>query len=299
MVSDAPTRSVSVTALVGLLRPRDWIKNGLVAAPLLFGGRLLEPEIFGRVMLAVLAFCLAASAGYVLNDLRDVASDRRHPVKQGRPLASGLVPERVAWLLVGLLGVGALACGAPLGRGFLLALAAYLILAPAYTLWLKHIVIVDVLAIGAFYVIRVLAGTEAAIVPPSDWLLVATALVAVFIGLCKRRHELLLLGGDAGEHRGVLGQYSERFLDPAISLTTSTTLVTYLIYAMWPETQAKFGSRGMLYGAPFVLYGLLRYLHLVYSREVGGSPSELVTTDPGVLAAVAGFGVVCALVVYL
>ena len=299
MVSEAPARPTSLATFVGLLRPRDWVKNGLVAAPMLFGARMLEPEIFGRVVLAVLAFSLAASAGYVLNDLRDVASDRRHPVKRTRPLASGLVPERAAWGLVGALALGAVGCGLPLGRGFLLALAAYLALAPAYTFWLKHMVIVDVLTIGAFYVIRVLAGTEAAQVPPSDWLLVATALIAVFIGLCKRRHELLLLGGDAEGHRGVLAQYSERFLDPAISLTTSTTLVTYLVYAMWPETQAKFGSRGMLYGAPFVLYGLLRYLHLVYSKEVGGSPSELVTTDPGVLAAVAGFGLVCGLVVYL
>jgi 4-hydroxybenzoate polyprenyltransferase len=169
----------------------------------------------------------------------------------------------------------------------------------AYSFWLKHVAIVDVIAIGTFYVLRVLAGSFAAAVPASDWLLMATGLVAIFLGLCKRRHELLLLGDGAADHRATLGRYGSRFLDAAISLTTSTTLITYLLYAVAPDTIAKFGVRGMLAGAPFVFYGLLRYLHLVYTEGRGGSPAELVATDPGVLAAAIGFAITCALVIYV
>lgn len=298
-MATAAARGGVTTAVLKLLRPRDWIKNGLVVAPLLFSGHLFDRAAVERVALAVVAMCLAASAGYVLNDLRDAAQDRLHPAKRHRPLASGEVGAGTARLLIGVLAGGALALAWLLGAAFAGAVLAYLALAGLYTLWLKHVVIVDVLAIGAFYVIRVVAGSLAAQVPASVWLLVATALLAVFIGLSKRRHELLLMQGGAQGHRGVLAQYSERFLDPAISLTTSTTLITYLLYALSDETVAKFGSRGMLWGGPFVLYGLLRYLHLVYTQEGGGSPTELVSTDPGVLAAVVGFAIVCGLVVYL
>lgn len=285
-------------ALVALLRPRDWVKNALVLAPLLFGAKLLDAEAVGRAVLAALAFCLAASAGYVWNDLADREADRRHPVKRNRPLAAGTVSVRSAGILSGVVLIGAFALVAPLGPAVAACLAGYLILAVAYSLWLKHVAIVDVLGIGAFYILRVLIGSLAIEVPASDWLLMATGLLAVFLGLCKRRHELVLLGGEAAEHREVLGQTGRRFLDSAISLTTSTTLIAYLLYAVDEHTVAKFGSRGMLAGSPFVFYGLLRYLYLVYSEGRGGSPTELVATDPGVLAAAFGFALACGIVVY-
>jgi 4-hydroxybenzoate polyprenyltransferase len=288
-----------VRALVALLRPRDWVKNALVLAPLLFGARLFDAEAVGRAALAALAFCLAASAGYVWNDLADREADRRHPVKRSRPLAAGTVSVRSAAILSGVVLVGAFALVAPLGPAVAACLAGYLILAVAYSLWLKHVAIVDVLGIGAFYILRVAIGSLAIAVPASDWLLMATGLLAVFLGLCKRRHELVLLGGEAAEHREVLGQTGRRFLDAAISLTTSTTLIAYLLYAVDPHTVEKFGTRGMLAGAPFVFYGLLRYLHLVYSEGRGGSPAELVATDPGVLSAAFGFALACGLVIYL
>ena len=285
-------------AFVALVRPRDWVKNTLVLAPLLFGAKLFEPGAVGRAALAALAYCLAASAGYVWNDLADREADRRHPAKRKRPLASGAVAPRPALLLSVVLAAGALLFAWPLPAGVVGCLAASLALMAAYSLWLKRVAIVDVFAIGAFYVLRVLAGSFAVGVAASDWLLMATGLVAVFLGLCKRRHELLLLGDAAAEHRAALGRYSGRFLDAAISLTTSTTLIAYLLYAVSPETVAKFGSRGMLASAPFVFYGLLRYLHLVYTEGRGGSPTELVATDPGVLAAAIGFAVACGLVIY-
>jgi 4-hydroxybenzoate polyprenyltransferase len=287
-----------VTPLVALLRPRDWVKNALVLAPLLFGAKLFDAEAVGRALLAAFGFCLAASAGYVWNDLADREADRRHPVKGSRPLAAGTVSVRSAVVLsVGLL-LGAFALVAKLGPQVCACLAGYLVLALAYSLWLKHVAIVDVLGIGAFYILRVGIGSLAIDVPASDWLLMATGLLAVFLGLCKRRHELLLLGEEAARHREVLGLTNSRFLDAAISLTTSATLIAYLLYAVAPDTVAKFGTRGMLAGAPFVFYGLLRYLHLVYSEGHGGSPSELVATDPGVLAAAFGFALACGIVVY-
>jgi 4-hydroxybenzoate polyprenyltransferase len=284
--------------LVALLRPRDWVKNALVLAPLLFGAKLLDADAIGSAVLAALAFCLAASAGYVWNDLADREADRRHPVKRKRPLAAGTVSSGQAAAAAVLALLGALGLAALAGTPVVGAVLVYVVLAATYSVWLKHIVIVDVLGIGAFYVLRVLGGSLAIGVPASDWLLMATGLLAVFLGLCKRRHELVLLGDGAAEHREALGRTGRRFLDSAISLTTSTTLIAYLLYAMSPETVAKFGTRGMLAGAPFVFYGLLRYLHLVYTEGQGGSPTELVATDPGVLAAAAGFAITCGVVVY-
>jgi 4-hydroxybenzoate polyprenyltransferase len=299
MATAAPARRHRLAALIEQIRPGNWSKNVLVLAPLVFGARLFELEAVIASLVAVVSFSLASSAGYVVNDLHDLEGDRVHPVKRLRPLAAGTVqPGTALWLAAGLV-VASLALALRLGPGFLALVVGYLVLQMAYTWWIKHVVILDVLGLGAFYVLRVYAGAVAISVSASDWLLLATGLLAVFMGLCKRRHELLLLGGEAGSHRGVLGHYSEQFLDPAISLTTSTALITYLLYAMSPETVAKFGSRGMLAGSPFVLYGLLRYLHLVYTWGSGGSPTEVVVTDPGVIAAVLGFAVVAGLVVYL
>ncbi len=299
MATAAPARRHRLVALIEQIRPGNWAKNVLVLAPLVFGARLFEVEAVISSLLAFTAFSLAASAGYVVNDLHDLEQDRVHPVKRHRPLAAGTLDRGAAlWLAVGL-ALAALGIGLRLGLEFFALVVGYLGLQVAYTWWIKHVVILDVLGLGAFYILRVFAGAVAIAVPASDWLLLATGLLAVFLGLCKRRHELILLGGDAGSHRGVLGHYTEQFLDPAISLTTSTALITYLLYAMSPETVAKFGSRGMLAGSPFVLYGLLRYLHLVYTRGSGGSPTEVVVTDPGVIAAGVGFAVVSALVVYL
>ncbi len=287
-----------VRTFVALLRPRDWVKNALVLAPLLFGAKLLEPTAVGQALLAALAYCLAASAGYIWNDFADREGDLRHPVKRLRPLASGSVAPPQALLLSAALAAGALLLAGRVAGGVLACVAASLALMALYSFWLKRVAIVDVLAIGAFYVLRVIAGSLAASVPASDWLLVATALVAIFLGLCKRRHELLLLGDDAANHRVALGRYGSRFLDAAISLTTSTTLIAYLLYAVAPETVAKFGPRGMLIGAPFVFYGLLRYLHLVYTEGRGGSPTELVATDRGVLGAAIGFAIAAGFVIY-
>lgn len=282
-----------------LLRPAQWSKNALVFAPLLFGERLFEVRPVLRTVIAFAAFCLAASAGYVVNDLRDVESDRAHPVKRLRPLATGAVTERCARALACGLALAALVLALVLGPGVFAVIVAYLLVTVLYSVLLRQLVILDVMTIGLLFVLRVEGGALAARVGASDWLLVSTALLAVFLGLCKRRHELLLLGEAAAMHRTALRGYSPQFLDPAISLLTSTALITYLLYAMAPETVARVGSTRMLLGGPFVLYGLLRYLQLTYTRDVGGDPTDVLLSDPGVLAAVTGFAAVAIAVSYL
>ena len=282
-----------------LLRPTQWIKNALVLAPLLFGGRLFEPRPLLRTIAGFAAFCLAASAGYVVNDLRDVESDRAHPAKRRRPLPAGTVTPEQARRIARTLALAALGLSLALGLRFLGVVVAYLCVTALYSAWLRNLVILDVMAIGLLVVLRVEGGALAAEVAASDWLLVSTALLAVFLGLCKRRHEVLLLGENAAAHREALRDYSPRFLDPAISLLTSTALITYLLYAMSPETVAKVGSTRMLLGGPFVLYGLLRYLQLIYTRDEGGSPTDVLLSDPGVVAAVLGFALVAFAVHYL
>lgn len=291
-----PTRA---RALFAQLRPKDWVKNGLVFAPILFAGSVLDLGPLVRVATGAVALSLAASAGYVLNDLRDLDADRTHPVKRHRPLASGALDPVTAQFLGAFLLLLAVGLAATLGTGFLVVVAAYLVLQIFYSLWLKHVLILDVLVIGFFYILRVQAGAIAGRVPASEWLLVATGVLAVFLGLCKRRHELLLMESDADRYRAVLDQYTERFLDAAISLTTSTALITWILYAMAPETVEVHGSRGMLLATPCVFYGLLRYLHLVYTVGEGGQPTELVLTDRGVILAGVAFALVCGFVVYL
>lgn len=293
--------------LLALVRPTQWLKNGIVLAPVVFSGRLFDPGAEWAAAIAFASLSLAASAGYVWNDLRDAEADRRHPTKRQRPIASGRVPPQVAGGLLVALAIAAVGLplvaarlSPPLVSGFGLAgiVGAYLVVSVLYTLWWKHVAIVDVLAIGAFFILRVEAGAVACGIVASNWLLMATGLGAVFIGLGKRRHELLLLESGAGAHRAALGDYGERFLDAAISVATSATLVTYLLYATSDEVIHRVGPSGMLAGAPFVFYGLLRYLHLIYSRDLGGDPTELLASDRGILAAIAGFAAAAAWVIY-
>lgn len=291
------TSSVSTPASrLSLLRHRQWLKNGLVIVPLIFSGELLQPGRVPRVLLAFAAFCLASSAGYVLNDLRDRERDRLHPTKRLRPLASGAMSTAAALVLCAGLTAGALGLGALVGGTFVAMVVAYLAGSLSYSLVFRHHAILDVLAIGGLFILRVLAGAVAAEVTATDWLLLLTGILAVFLGLCKRRHELLLLGEDASAHRAVLGEYTARFLDPAISITTSTALIIYLLYARSPETVERVGSSALLLGVPFLLFGLLRYLHLIYSME--RSPTDVLVSDPGVLGAALGLTAVCTFVLY-
>jgi 4-hydroxybenzoate polyprenyltransferase len=235
------------------LRPRHWLKNAFVLAPVLFSGRFLDPASVLASSEAFVLFCCVASGIYLLNDVVDRTSDRLHPVKRGRPVAAGLITPRAATLAGIVMVLAGIGFGAALQPGVGIVLAAYFVLNVAYTFKLKHIVILDVFTIAAFFVLRLLAGTTAIDVVPSVWLLLCGGLLALFLGFAKRRHELHLLGDGSVEHRSVLGEYSTAFLDQVSGVLLAVTVVSYLMYTLTSSTAAAVGSEALSYSGIFVL----------------------------------------------
>jgi 4-hydroxybenzoate polyprenyltransferase len=269
------------------LRPHQWTKNAVVLAALIFAERLFHGPSVLRASEAFVVFCLLSGAVYLVNDLVDLEGDRHHPVKRLRPLASGALATsaaKAAALGLALLGLGgALA----LGMGFAMVAALYYGAMMAYSLFLKNIVVVDVLVVAMGFVLRALAGAVAIDVAFSQWLLICTLLFALFLALAKRRHELTLLAGGAAEHRRILGEYSPYLLDQMIAVVTASTVVSYALYTLAPETVARLGTDRLVWTLPFVLYGVLRYLYLVHRREEGGNPSKVLLNDRPILVTVA------------
>jgi 4-hydroxybenzoate polyprenyltransferase len=267
--------------LIGLfksLRPKQWTKNTLVFAGMLF--TLNKGHTSADLLKVVMAFgifCLLSGSVYLVNDAVDVAQDRKHPKKCKRPIASGQVSRRAAIVSAIVLGVGSLTASFVLDRGFGLAAVAYLALVVAYSLTLKHIVIVDVLVLAAGFVLRAVAGALVIHVHISEWLLVCTTLLALFLGLAKRRNELISLEAEAVNHRKILQEYTPELLDQMIVITSSCTLMAYMLYTFLSQTGQ--GHRYMMMTIPFVLYGLFRYLYLVHTRNMGGSPETVLLED--------------------
>ena len=268
--------------LLASLRPRQWVKNLFVFAGVIYSQQLLTPRIWPAVA-AFAIFCGLSGSIYLFNDVADADKDRLHPSKRFRPIASGVVPLGIAVVFGTALLAGCLAAAFSLSRDFGLVALVYGALLTAYSVWLKHVVIVDVLTVAVGFVLRAVAGAVAVDVEISGWLLICTILIALFLGLGKRRHEYRSLTGDAAAHRPILADYSEGFLDQMISVVTASTLTTYALYTMSPETVAKFHTRLLPLTLPFVLYGIFRYLYLLYRRDLGGNPSDLVVSDPGLL----------------
>ncbi len=285
-------------ALLISLRPHQWTKNLLVFAGLLFGQRLLDAAALARSTAAFAIFCALSSAVYLFNDILDREADRRHPLKAGRPIASGALPVGGAAAVAALFAAGALLAAAALGAPFFAVAAAYIGLQALYSGPLKHVVIIDVLTIAAGFVLRAAAGAVAIDVPISHWLLVVTVLLALFLALSKRRHELVLLADGATNHRRILGEYSPYLLDQMISVVTASTLVAYAFYTVSPETQQKFHTNLLGLTLPFPLYGIFRYLYLVHRKELGGSPSELLLTDRPLLICVALWALAVTAIIY-
>ena len=271
-------------AILGSMRPAQWLKNVLVFAPLVFARQALEPLALTRSLAVFCLFCLASGAVYLVNDLLDRASDREHPVKRRRPIASGALSPAAAGTAAALIGAVALAAAALLDRRVAFVLGIYLLLNLLYSRVLKHLVILDVMTIAAGFVLRVVAGGLAAGVSLSSWLLLCTSLLALFLGFGKRRHELVLLETGASTHRRILGEYSPYFLDQLIAVVTTSTLVTYALYTMDPAVHQKLGTPYLPLTIPFVLYGIFRYLYLVHQRREGGDPSQIVIGDRALLA---------------
>ncbi|MDO8479963.1 MAG: decaprenyl-phosphate phosphoribosyltransferase [Candidatus Rokubacteria bacterium] len=270
------------SALLASLRPRQWVKNLFVFAGVIFSQQLLTPRVW-PALAAFAIFCGLSGAIYLFNDVADVDKDRLHPSKRLRPVASGALPIGAAIGFGVLLLAGCLAAAFRLSPAFGLVALAYGTLLTAYSLWLKHLVILDVLTVATGFVLRAVAGAVAVDVEISGWLLICTILIALFLALGKRRHEYRSLQGDAAAHRPILAEYSEGFLDQMISVVTASTVTTYALYTMSPETVAKFHTRLLPLTLPFVLYGIFRYLYLLYRRDLGGNPSDLLVTDRGLL----------------
>jgi 4-hydroxybenzoate polyprenyltransferase len=284
--------------LFSSLRPGQWTKNLLVFAGVLFGQRVLEPRAVAAASAAFVIFCALSGVVYLINDIADRESDRQHPLKSRRPIASGRVPVAAAAAAAATIGTMAVAAAFALGTRFGVVAVAYVALQALYSGFLKHIVIIDVLTIAIGFVLRAVAGAVAVDVEISHWLLVCTILLALFIALAKRRHELVLLADGATSHRRSLSEYNPYLLDQMISVVTASTLLSYIFYTISPETQEKFGTPWLWLTIPFPLYGIFRYLYLVHRREGGGSPADLLLSDRPLLVCVALWALAVALVIY-
>jgi 4-hydroxybenzoate polyprenyltransferase len=287
-----------VLNLLFSLRPGHWTKNLLVFAGLLFGQRLFDARAIGAAFAAFIIFCALSGVVYLINDIIDRESDRQHPLKSRRPIASGRVPVPAAAATAGAIGASAIAASFALGPRFAAVAIAYVALLTLYSGALKHIVVIDVLTIAIGFVLRAVAGALAVNVEISHWLLVCTILLALFMALAKRRHELVLLADGATSHRRILSEYSPYLLDQMISVVTASTLLAYIFYTISPETEDKFGTPWLWLTIPFPLYGILRYLYLVHRREGGGSPADLLLSDRPLLLCVALWAVTVALLIY-
>jgi 4-hydroxybenzoate polyprenyltransferase len=275
-------------ALIQAIRPKQWVKNGFVFAPLLFGRLFLRTDKILDAALAFALFSAMASAVYLVNDILDLERDRAHPVKRNRPIASGRLPVPAAALTAVVLGGGALAVSFALFPGFGVILAVYAAINVGYSLGLKHVVIVDIFAIAIGFVLRVFGGAIAVDVEASRWLLTCTIFISLFLAACKRRGEITLVG-DSTATRAVLASYSIGFVDQIINLSATATVLTYALYTLDPVTIARLGTRDLIFTLPFVIYGVLRYMHLVQHKGGGGSPTEALLRDPTMQLTVLGY----------
>ncbi len=281
------------------LRPRQWSKNVLLFAALLFSKNLFNTGMTLRAAAGFAVFCMITGAAYILNDILDRNNDRVHPEKSKRPVASGKLPIPLAAASASLIAVLTLASAFTIDRPFALIAAGYLLLQIGYSTLLKNIVIIDVLTVTSGFVLRVFAGAVIIDVGISSWLLICVFLLALFLALCKRRHELVLLLDGANSHRRVLGEYSTALLDQMISVTTASTVIAYTLYTLSEQTIAKFGTAHLVFTTPFVVYSIFRYLYLVHIRRAGGSPEMLLLTDFPLVCGIALWVISASAIIYL
>jgi 4-hydroxybenzoate polyprenyltransferase len=282
----------------------QWNKNLVVLAALIFSRNVFRPGLALRSIEALAIFCLLSGSIYVFNDLVDYEKDRAHPTKSKRPIASGRVSKRGAFVLGLVTVVAGLVMASLLNQSFLRVCLIYVVLSILYSLGLKNMVVLDVMIISVGFVLRAMAGVEALKdlepnVVMSPWLLVCTLFLALFLGFNKRRHELDLLADEAGLHRKSLTDYSREFLDAMIAVVTAATVIAYAIYTIWPATVEKFHTSNLIYTVPFVVFGLFRYMYLVINRNRGGSPSEVLVSDLPLVVDIILWIIVAGLVLYV
>lgn len=288
-VAQLPTRRSPARAALVALRPRQWLKNLLLFAGIVFAAQLGDPASWLQAVAAFVAYCAASSTAYLVNDLRDVSSDRLHPVKRRRPIARGELRPPAALALACFLAVGAVAVATVLGLASLAFLLGFGALQAVYTIRLKHVVIVDVLVIAGLFVIRSAAGATAVEVRISPWLLVCTGLLALFLALGKRRAELVLVSADRTPGRRVLAGYSLELLDQLLAAVAGATIVAYAVYTVTARD-----SHALVATVPFVVFGLGRYLQLLHRHDAGEEPENVLLGDLPILVTVAAWAVLSA-----
>ncbi len=285
-------------ALLRTMRPRQWTKNGFIFAALVFDRQLARPGPFVSTLVGFVLLCLASSAVYVINDLADLESDRRHPTKRFRPLAAGELSPSVARIAAVALILVTLAGSLVLGWGFALVVLGFLVLNLLYSFRLKHVAIIDVFSIAGGFVLRVAAGVSLITVERfSPWLYVCTTLLALFIGFGKRRAELSLMQEQATSHRRVLDGYTIGYLDQLIMIVSSTTIIAYALYTFSAVNLPE--NHLMMLTIPFVLYGIFRYLNLIHVENEGGAPEDLLLRDRPLMATLILWGLTSVLILYL
>lgn len=274
------------TALIAAMRPKQWTKNLVIFAGLVFSQNFFHLGFLKVSVLAFIAFCLNASSVYIINDIKDLEQDRLHPVKKFRPLPAGRISTRQATFLSVILAVISLALAFWLNLHYGALLALYWVMMIVYSFALKHVVIVDIMIISAGFIIRAISGAVVLDVMISRWLLACAIFLSLFLILAKRRNEIVELGANASEHRAILDEYGERFLDQMIAVVTACTVISYVLYTVDPGTVQKFHTANLILTVPFVIYGIFRYLYLVYQKNMGGRPEMILLADRPLLLSV-------------
>ncbi len=267
-----------LTGLIKTMRPRQWTKNFFVFVPLFFDGKVLDPSSLIKALIAFGLMCLMSSAVYLMNDLADIESDKQHPIKKFRPLPAGQLSPQVARMASILFALGSLIIAFFLEMGFGIIILSYLIVQIGYTFWLKHVVIFDIMIVAAGFVLRIAAGVAVIEVERfSPWLYLFGGFLALFLILGKRRHELVLLGENAGNHRAILKEYNLDLIDRLLSTVTTSAIISYSLYTFLAEGLPD--NNFMMLSIPFLLFGIFRYLYLIHVKEEGGTPEEVFLRD--------------------
>jgi len=298
-ISHTLERRAMIFALIEGMRPRQWIKNTFVLIAVVFGQRLYDMGAVIWSLGAFCIFCFLSSAVYLLNDVADYEKDREHPTKRNRPIASGRLPKSVALGAALVFAVGGVALSLAINTAFAALALSYLLLNLLYSFWLKHVVILDALMVALFFVLRAAAGAAAINVEISHWLLICTLLLALFISLSKRRHELVLLENNASAHRASLTEYSAYLLDQMIGVVTASTLMAYILYTVDARTISVFGSDHLMYTVPCVIFGIFRYLYLIHQKGEGGDPDRILLSDRPFLINILVWAGIVGVVIYL
>ena len=297
LMNENTQHKTTIIDILKALRPNQWTKNAVVLAAFVFAfwdksqGLTLQAGLI-KIIPAVIIFCIVSSGIYIINDIRDIESDRSHPNKRYRPIAAGKIAIKTAWLMAAILLTGGLISAWILSVPFFSVVSIYVIMQIIYSAGLKHVALVDVFVIATGFVLRAIAGAVVLDVKISPWLLICTFILALFLALCKRRHEIISLKSeDDTAQRKSLNSYDERLLDQLISISAGATIVFYSIYTLWPDTIEKFGTNALGATIPFVIFGIFRYLDLAYRQEKGDRPDKILLSDIPIMATVALYGI--------